>query len=515
MWTTIHRRVKLATASESAPAPLRRSAPQSARPAPTHDIGRVPIADVAQRKPAPGANAQAYRTPNRTGLPDRLKAGVEALSGMAMDHVRVHFGSSEPARLNAQAFTRGADVHLAPGQERHLPHEAWHVVQQAQGRVRPTVEVAGTGVNDDAGLEREADRLGGASAVRGASLFAGAAPERVANSVAAPAQLYAGHACVQRVINITDGDLEGEYTKPTARSTDKLIDEVESKIGDELARGWKGWIRDRAKEDDDNDYTTDEFLDKLKEEFPQKDTTSKIRPNFPKYSYWLGTVTREIQTGEDQSGLKPADENLALPHRAPYKQIETDTLWFLTGKEKEADLDRWSDRLIVATEERLERNKREITSSTKRKKYEETVKKQLDGVKQARKKLKAKRLLGKPMDLAMSETQEFLKFANALHGNIPDYGPHVGVNVQVSDRTHLNFDEDGTLTPGSYAAATMSPHRGKGIAFTSDGKYVVMTGGYKLDPKELDKKLQALIKKRGASNTTIDSDDLDKFEIDT
>jgi hypothetical protein len=25
-----------------------------------------------------------------------------------------------------------------PGQEQHLPHEAWHVVQQKQGRVKPT-----------------------------------------------------------------------------------------------------------------------------------------------------------------------------------------------------------------------------------------------------------------------------------------------------------------------------------------------------------------------------------------
>src|SRR5438876_185374 len=49
----------------------------------------------------------------------------------------------------------------APGQARHLPHEAWHVVQQAQGRVRPTLQLkAGVAVNDDAGLEHEADVMG-------------------------------------------------------------------------------------------------------------------------------------------------------------------------------------------------------------------------------------------------------------------------------------------------------------------------------------------------------------------
>jgi hypothetical protein len=78
---------------------------------------------------------------NNTGLPDNLKSGIESLSGLSMDHVRVHYNSSQPAQLNALAYAQGSDIHLAPGQERHLPHEAWHVVQQAQGRVRPTLQM--------------------------------------------------------------------------------------------------------------------------------------------------------------------------------------------------------------------------------------------------------------------------------------------------------------------------------------------------------------------------------------
>jgi hypothetical protein len=78
-----------------------------------------------------------------------------------MDHVRVHYNSAQPAQLNALAYAQGSDIHLAPGQERHLPHEAWHVVQQAQGRVLPTLQLNdGVQVNDDAGLEREADVMG-------------------------------------------------------------------------------------------------------------------------------------------------------------------------------------------------------------------------------------------------------------------------------------------------------------------------------------------------------------------
>lgn len=94
------------------------------------------------------------------GLPDGLKAGVESLSGMSMDHVKVHYNSSQPAQLHALAYAQGSDIHLAPGQEKHLPHEAWHVVQQAQGRVQPTMQAKGIGVNDDARLEREADVMG-------------------------------------------------------------------------------------------------------------------------------------------------------------------------------------------------------------------------------------------------------------------------------------------------------------------------------------------------------------------
>ena len=98
--------------------------------------------------------------PNNTGLPDNLKAGVESLSGFSMDDVKVHYNSSQPATVQALAYTQGTDIHVAPGQERHLPHEAWHVVQQLAGRVEPTTEVGGMPVNDNIDLEHEADVMG-------------------------------------------------------------------------------------------------------------------------------------------------------------------------------------------------------------------------------------------------------------------------------------------------------------------------------------------------------------------
>lgn len=100
------------------------------------------------------------RQPNKTGLPDNLKSGMENLSGMSLDHVRVHYNSAKPAAVQAHAYAQGSDIHLASGQEKHLPHELGHVVQQAQGRVSATTSVAGMAVNDSPALEHEADVLG-------------------------------------------------------------------------------------------------------------------------------------------------------------------------------------------------------------------------------------------------------------------------------------------------------------------------------------------------------------------
>ena len=102
---------------------------------------------------------------NRTGMPDRLKSGLEQLSGYDLSSVRVHYNSAKPAQLNAHAYAQGQDIHLGPGQAQQLPHEGWHVVQQMQGRVKPTMQMKGkVNINDDVGLEKEADTMGAKAA---------------------------------------------------------------------------------------------------------------------------------------------------------------------------------------------------------------------------------------------------------------------------------------------------------------------------------------------------------------
>ena len=135
-----------------------------------HDFSRVQVHTVVPKQ------IQTKLTVNQPGdryeqeadrgadavmrMPDPLKTNLEQLSGMGLSGVRVHYNSSEPAQLNALAYTQGQDIHMCPGQEKHLPHEGWHVVQQMQGRVKPTMQVKGMSINDDKELEREADVMG-------------------------------------------------------------------------------------------------------------------------------------------------------------------------------------------------------------------------------------------------------------------------------------------------------------------------------------------------------------------
>ncbi|MFW6310567.1 MAG: DUF4157 domain-containing protein [Prolixibacteraceae bacterium] len=97
---------------------------------------------------------------NKTGMSEKLKAGIENLSGIDMSDVKVHRNSSRPKQLDALAYTQGTDIFLGPGQEQHLPHEAWHVVQQKQGRVNGTKQLGKDKINDDISLEQEATQMG-------------------------------------------------------------------------------------------------------------------------------------------------------------------------------------------------------------------------------------------------------------------------------------------------------------------------------------------------------------------
>lgn len=144
---------------------------------------RGPVGERTARRPVragrpsePGSGGIGNRAMGRlfdreAGGGERLDAGLrrqmESSFGADFSGVRLIRGSRAARGLGAEAVTRGERVHLAPG--RYAPgttngkaligHELAHVVQQRRG-VRVTAQAKGVGINQDRGLEAEADRAG-------------------------------------------------------------------------------------------------------------------------------------------------------------------------------------------------------------------------------------------------------------------------------------------------------------------------------------------------------------------
>jgi hypothetical protein len=113
-------------------------------------------------------------------MPAAVQAKMEHAFGADLSAVRIHEGP-QAASIGAAAYTRGTDIHFAPGHydpssergQELLGHELTHVVQQSHGRVSAPVQGKGAvTINSDAGLEHEADVLG-ARAARGERVFGG------------------------------------------------------------------------------------------------------------------------------------------------------------------------------------------------------------------------------------------------------------------------------------------------------------------------------------------------------
>lgn len=144
-----------------------RTRAHGAAPRPTRSPGSDLRAGLASAQQLLGNRGAGHWLAGRTrsasapgGLPSPLRAGIEHLSGIAMDDVEVHYRSPKPRAMGALAYAEGRHIHLGPGEERHLPHEAWHIVQQKQGRVSPTRQNKDHDLNDDGALEHEATTMG-------------------------------------------------------------------------------------------------------------------------------------------------------------------------------------------------------------------------------------------------------------------------------------------------------------------------------------------------------------------
>lgn len=109
---------------------------------------------------AEGDRSIQRRKESMNPLPPSLKFGLQSITNIPLDDISIFYDSPEPARIHALAFTQGNSIYLGPGQEEHLPHEAWHAIQQRQGRVQPTLQGKSGPINIEKNLEVEADAMG-------------------------------------------------------------------------------------------------------------------------------------------------------------------------------------------------------------------------------------------------------------------------------------------------------------------------------------------------------------------
>lgn len=101
-------------------------------------------------------------------MPEDVRGQMEGAFQTDFSNVNIHQNSQSATDVGALAYTQGNDVHFAPGQfkpntsagQELIGHELTHVVQQREGRVQPTTQAGGMPVNDDKGLENEADVIG-------------------------------------------------------------------------------------------------------------------------------------------------------------------------------------------------------------------------------------------------------------------------------------------------------------------------------------------------------------------
>lgn len=241
---------------------------------------------------------QTAEKPNNTGLPNELKSGVEQLSGVSMEDVKVNYNSNKPAQLSAHAYAQGSDIHVASGQEKHVPHEAWHVAQQKKGRVQPTTQLMGSiPVNDDKKLETEADVMGAKALQTGRSNAGVAQAKGIKDATGSGSDTFQ---LVQK-LNLEGtqtltskfkglfsvfGDTETTHTK-LQKEVEKFnaakTDDEQQKLKPEIIRLGKEWLAKNAskvkdKSEDRNEKTKRISIEKILQSLESSNSAEPTAP---------------------------------------------------------------------------------------------------------------------------------------------------------------------------------------------------------------------------------------------
>ncbi|MCD6066928.1 MAG: hypothetical protein K0S33_1754 [Bacteroidetes bacterium] len=130
-------------------------------------------------------------------LPADVQMKMESSFGQDFSSVNIHANSGKASSLGALAYTQGQDIHFASGKyepgskkgQELIGHELTHVVQQQQGRVQATTSQKGVNINDDIGLETEADMLGNKAASHNYTGATNTVQAKMSNHSNAPVQM--------------------------------------------------------------------------------------------------------------------------------------------------------------------------------------------------------------------------------------------------------------------------------------------------------------------------------------
>jgi hypothetical protein len=180
---------------------------------------------------------------------------------------------------------------------------------------------------------------------------------------------------------------------------------------------------------------------------------------------------------------KPAmpSHNAAMPHRLSWKSIRDLTAAYCDGTALKAEFIHWTDVFIEAGEDHIS----EVQRIVKREEFdgEDLDAPTLKGFVRLldyRQKNQTAFVAARDALLKSKATKAtFLKIANSFHANVPDLGPHRGVNNNVQALLHLHFldtEKGASLSPMSRGLATEIPDLLPPLAVNSGGAVISTTG---------------------------------------
>jgi hypothetical protein len=129
-------------------APQHRAAAKQHNPAQRTEQPPTPEAEIKPAPPMPGL-AVRRKAGDSTGLPN-ADSIQHSFGRHDISHVQAYTGGQAQqagAGLAAHAYAQGTDIHVGAPTPEAIGHEAAHIVQQRQGRVRPVLQ------QDDAAVQ--------------------------------------------------------------------------------------------------------------------------------------------------------------------------------------------------------------------------------------------------------------------------------------------------------------------------------------------------------------------------